>query len=58
MFKKRTEKSAEKSMDTTTTASTTTTTNLKSKKFPTMFKKMMLSSKFCNFLIFKKLLTF
>lgn len=27
----------------------TTTTTLKSKKFPTMFKKMMLSSKFHNF---------
>lgn len=40
------------SMDTTTTASTTTTTaasTLKSKKFPTMFKKMMLSSQFNNF---------
>lgn len=34
----------ENSMDTTTTASTTTTATLKSKKFPTMFKKMMLSS--------------
>lgn len=30
----------------------TTTTTLKSKKFPTMFKKMMLSSKFHNFLIY------
>lgn len=51
MFKKRTEKYFEKSMDTnaTTTTITTTTTapnenTLKSKKFPTMFKKMMLSS--------------
>lgn len=36
----------EKSIDnnTTTTTTTTSTTTLKSKKFPTMFKKMMLSS--------------
>jgi hypothetical protein len=35
----------EKSVDNnTTTTTTTTTTTLKSKKFPTMFKKMMLSS--------------
>jgi len=49
MFKKRTEKYLEKSMDTNATTTTTTTTapnenTLKSKKFPTMFKKMMLSS--------------
>jgi len=41
MFKK----NMNSSMDTTTTTTTTTTaTTLKSKRFPTMFKKIMLSS--------------
>jgi len=58
MFKKYSEKSLVLPMDTTSTTSTTTTnttsisttTNtLKSKKFPAMFKKMMLSSKLYYF---------
>lgn len=34
---------------TATTTTTTTSAALKSKKFPTMFKKMMLSSEFIDF---------